>query len=304
MDIARMLKGDGSDAPVHRRTFAKTDGRMLHLYGRSPHTLDPPAETADAIATGAQMRFQPLRGEWNIYAAHRQHRTSKPIAAEDTLAPSRPGHPATEIPFADFEIAVFDNKFAALQAAAPAFPPMPGIAAEPARGACEVVVYTAASSGSLHTIGQDRRRLLVSTWIDRMQSLFGQGCAYALPFENRGPEAGATLHHPHGQIYGFKKAPQVARLEAQAFADGYDLAAEIAESLPDHGIAHENRMAAFCPRPLPFPTPDRRWRWTPERWITERSPSPQVTTSSSFTAGMSARWRMGATPRAKCNTTR
>ena len=39
---------------------------------------------------------------------------------------------------------------------------------------------------------------------------------YVLIFENRGIEVGATLHHPHGQIYGYPFLPPVPKLELAA----------------------------------------------------------------------------------------
>ncbi|MDQ3107602.1 MAG: galactose-1-phosphate uridylyltransferase, partial [Actinomycetota bacterium] len=37
--------------------------------------------------------------------------------------------------------------------------------------------------------------------------------AYVLAFENRGPEVGATIAHPHGQIYAFGEVPTAAHAE-------------------------------------------------------------------------------------------
>ncbi len=37
-----------------------------------------------------------------------------------------------------------------------------------------------------------------------------------LIFENRGVEIGVTLHHPHGQIYGYPFLPPVPALEQAA----------------------------------------------------------------------------------------
>lgn len=238
---------------VHRRSFCKADGRMLYLYGREPHQLAPQTQDQDDIATGGELRFHPLRGEWNIYAAHRQNRTFKPAAANDPLAPTIPGGANTEIPFSDFELAIFENKFSGLHALAPAPPSLDGIDLAAATGACEVIVYTPAATGSLHTIGQDRRELLIAAWIDRYKALFEKGCEYVLPFENRGDEVGATLHHPHGQIYGFGKVPLVQQMAAKAFQDGYDLAAEIDTAMPDYGLHEAKGMAAFCPRFARFP---------------------------------------------------
>ncbi|MEL7446383.1 MAG: galactose-1-phosphate uridylyltransferase [Pseudomonadota bacterium] len=251
--LARTLGGQ----PTYRRDHRKADGRMLQLYGREPHDLPLMPESADEIAPkphlGGEIRHHPLRDEWNVYAAHRQNRTFKPSAADDPLAPTHAGGPDTEIPFEDFELAIFENKFAAFHPSATDAARMDGIGIEPARGACDVVVYAPDASGSLHTIGQDRRRVLIAALIDRYQTLFGTGCNYVLPFENRGDEVGVTLHHPHGQIYGFDRVPQVQQRAMDAFANGYDLASEITTSMPDYGIGSSGGIAAFVPRFARFP---------------------------------------------------
>ncbi len=252
-DTLDTLDGHIPGSPVIRRSFTKADGRMLYLYGRTGHDLPVQDQQHDDIATGGELRFHPLRGEWNIYAAHRQNRTFKPAASADPLAPTKPGGPTTEIPFEDFEVAIFENKFSALHPLAPQPPVMEGVASEGATGKCEVIVYTPDAEGSLHTIGQDRRELLIAAWIDRYRALFAEGCEYVLPFENRGEEVGATLHHPHGQIYGFGKIPLTQQTAIDAFASGYDLAQEIARSMPEYGLAESGGMAAFCPRFARFP---------------------------------------------------
>ncbi len=249
IELARSVGGP----PTYRRDHRKADGRMLHLYGRKPHTLPLQTESAEPIAQGGEIRHHPLRNEWNVYAAHRQNRTFKPSAADDPLAPTLTGGPETEIPFSDFELAVFENKFAAFHPGASEAATLDGIASEPAKGACDVVVYAPEASGSLHTIGQDRREVLLSALIDRYDALFAAGCNYVLPFENRGDEVGVTLHHPHGQIYGFERVPTVQQRAINAFASGYDLSAEIAATLPDYGLGEQGGMAAFVPRFARFP---------------------------------------------------
>ena len=60
--------------------------------------------------------------------------------------------------------------------------------------------------------------LLVHTWIDRYKELLiREDIKYVLPFENRGKECGVTLHHPHGQIYGYPFIPPVIQKEMKAF---------------------------------------------------------------------------------------
>jgi len=241
------------DRATYRRDHRKADGRMLYLYGREPHALPVEGESADPIAQGGEIRHHPLRGEWNVYAAHRQNRTFKPSAANDPLAPTRPDGPHTEIPFADFELAIFENKFAAFHPSASSAAQLPGVEAEPATGACDVVVYGPEASGSLYTLGQDRRRMLLTALIDRYDALFKAGCEYVLPFENRGDEVGVTLHHPHGQIYGFGRVPMIQQRAIDAFSQGYDLAQEISTAMPDYGLGEAGGVAAFVPRYARFP---------------------------------------------------
>ncbi len=253
MNLSTVLQRSLGNKPVYRRDHRKADGRMLRLYGREPHELSPATESADPIAQGGEVRYHPLRSEWNVYAAHRQNRTFKPSAADDPLAPTLAGGVETEIPFSDFELAIFENKFAAFHHSACNAADLAGITCEPAKGACDVVVYAPDAAGSLYSIGQDRRLVLIAALIDRYEALFAQGCNYVLPFENRGDEVGVTLHHPHGQIYGFERTPLVQQRAIDAFAGGYDLAAEITTCLPDYGLGEESGIAAFVPRFARFP---------------------------------------------------
>ena len=249
--MTRLARSIG--APVFRRDHRKADGRMLHLYGRSLHDLPLQHEDADDIAQGGETRFHPLRQEWNVYAAHRQNRTFKPSAADDPLAPTVPDGPATEIPFADFDCVVFENKFAAFHPSARHAASLTGIKTEPAKGACDVVVYGPEAEGSLATIGSDGRQVLLSALLDRYETHFAAGCDYVLPFENRGDEVGVTLHHPHGQIYGFERVPLVQQRAIEAFADGYDLSGEMRMAMADYGLGSEGGIAAFVPRFARFP---------------------------------------------------
>jgi UDPglucose--hexose-1-phosphate uridylyltransferase len=115
------------------------------------------------------------------------------------------------------------------------------------------VVYSPDASGSLHSIGQDRREVLIAGLIDRYEALFSAGCQYVLPFENRGDEVGVTLHHPHGQIYGFNRLPQVQQRAVNAFAQGFDLAAEMTACMDDYGLGERGGVSAFVPRFARFP---------------------------------------------------
>jgi UDPglucose--hexose-1-phosphate uridylyltransferase len=150
----------------------------------------------------SELRFNELRGELVDYAIHRQARTFLPDRDHCPLCPTRAGREPTEIPFDAFEIAVFDNRF-------PAF--------EPPAGAAEVVVYTDDHDASFGTLHPRRAEDLMWVWRHRYLELGArEEIAYVFIFENRGVEVGVTLHHPHGQIYGFPFLPPVPALELEA----------------------------------------------------------------------------------------
>jgi UDPglucose--hexose-1-phosphate uridylyltransferase len=152
----------------------------------------------------SEQRFNELRGEQVVYAIHRQDRTFLPARDHCPLDATRPGGPETEIPVPAFEIAVFDNRF-------PAF-------TEP-HGAAEVVVYTDDHDGSFGELAPARAEALMWVWRHRYLELGARAdIEYVFIFENRGVEVGVTLHHPHGQIYGYPFLPPVPALELEADA--------------------------------------------------------------------------------------
>ena len=145
----------------------------------------------------SELRFNELRGEEVVYAEQRQDRTLHPPPEACPLCPN-----SNEIPRESFEIAVFENRF-------PAF-------SHP-DGASEVVVYTDRHEGSFGELPAERAEALMWVWRDRYGDLGARSdVEYVLIFENRGTQVGATLHHPHGQIYGYPFVPPVAAAERRA----------------------------------------------------------------------------------------
>ncbi|MEL7491077.1 MAG: galactose-1-phosphate uridylyltransferase [Pseudomonadota bacterium] len=249
-----ILKRKCAGRSVHRRIFTKPDGRDVMLYGFEKHEESPAAEMLDGGPKQAHMRWHPLRREWAVYASGRQNRTFKPLAADDPLAPTLAGGPATEIPFTAFDIAIFENRFPSFSAGSGAVSgALEGVQTQTARGRCDVVVYTSESTGNLATLSQPRRELLTHAWIDRYAALYKNGAAFVLPFENRGEEVGVTLLHPHGQIYAFPVVPAAQMNAAKSFAEGFDLSKNLAEWRHDFGVADENGVIAFAPPFARFP---------------------------------------------------
>ena len=206
---------------IHTVDLTKPDGRQLTLYARRPlpDHIAAPSPFAQSLTGWPHLRWHPLRGEWVTYAAYRQGRTFLPPAEFNPLAPTRdPEHP-TELPDADWDMAVFENRFPALVSgkALPLAPPMLPVPSAPADGQCEVVVFTRDPRTSLGNLSLEQIELLFEVLADRTARLRARGdVRYVLPFENRGVEVGVTLHHPHGQIYGYPMIPPVpAKMHAQ-----------------------------------------------------------------------------------------
>ena len=257
-----ITKIEGASGSVFRRDHIKADGRVLSIYGYEPHKGDALNELVRPETKSGEIRRDPLRGTWAIYAPHRQTRTFQPSAADDPLAAARDGAAPTEIPFENFELAVFENRFPSLFPSA-SHELVGSHGSAPARGHCDVVVYTSESTGSLATVSQERRILLIEALIDRYNTLHEQGYAYVMPFENRGDQVGVTLPHPHGQIYAFDNVPAPQAAAAAAFERGYNLVADVQSWREEFEVTSCGDLSAFCPPFARFPY---------ETWITPLKP--------------------------------
>lgn len=215
----RDVKGDATRArgrvsnasAVVKRTVRRlADGREIIYFDERP---DAPARTATdtrdlpPAAASSEIRLDPLSGEWVAMAAHRQTRTYKPPADLCPLCPSKPGRPS-EIPEAGYDVVVFENRFPSFSQGIPGYEStlddMGLVRAAPGRGRCEVVCFSSDHDASFATLSPKRVRTVVDAWADRTSALSRvDGVEQVFPFENRGEEIGVTLHHPHGQIYGY-----------------------------------------------------------------------------------------------------
>lgn len=84
-------------------------------------------------------------------------------------------------------------------------------------GRCEIVLYTPDHDASFPSLGLGGARRVVDLWAERTAELGGRDdVGYVLVFENRGPEVGATIPHPHGQIYAFPDVPPAPAHELEA----------------------------------------------------------------------------------------
>ena len=146
------------------------DGRELIYFDEREgiDRSDPDTRDLGAASTSSQIRCDPLREEWVIVASHRQGRTHLPPADQCPLCPSRDGR-ATEIPAADYDVVVFENRFPSLTSDPGEVADAGPFARQPGVGRCEVVCFTADHDGALARLPVGRIRTVVEVWADRTQ---------------------------------------------------------------------------------------------------------------------------------------
>ena len=82
-------------------------------------------------------------------------------------------------------------------------------------GRCEVILYTPDHDATFWSLGPEAVRKVVDLWAERSERLGArEDISYVLVFENRGAEVGATITHPHGQIYAFDFVPEAPLRES------------------------------------------------------------------------------------------
>lgn len=253
--------------------LTKEDGRSLTLYGRRPPRPEgkAPSPFAGALDANPHLRWHPLRGEWVTYAAHRQERTFLPPPDYDPLAVTLDQSRPTELPAGEWDIAVFDNRFPALALSAHS-PPALTVPTAPGFGKCEVVVYTQDAGSSLGVMPLDHIELLLTVWADRSKKLGASaGIKYILPFENRGAEVGATLHHAHGQIYAYPIVPPVPAQMQRVASDYFSAhSTGILQDLIKHEMASGERIIFSGESAVAFVPPCARYPY--EVWVAPIEP--------------------------------
>ena len=213
-----------------RHRLTRPDGRGVLCYGGSP--TDVEWRISDGPdSEGIHLRHDALADEWVAVSPRRSRRPGGLIAASDTppTCPLCPG--GDELPF-PYAVAAFENRFPAFSARAR---PRPEPTHSSSLGHCEVVSYTSAHDASLAALSPPEVARLVAVLADRTAELWSDDRhELVMAFENHGAEVGATLDHPHGQIYAlpFVPPPVARRLDALARhreARGVCLGCEVTE---------------------------------------------------------------------------
>lgn len=164
----------------------------------------------------SELRWNPLLGEWVATATHRQDRTFLPPKDFCPLCPTKKNGFPTEVPESKYDIVVFENRFPSLKSS-PEEPAIDGSELYPIRegkGLCEVILYSPDHHTSLAQEPLSQIEKLIRVWTDRF---FKAGSLsfvdYVFIFENKGEEIGVTIHHPHGQLYGYPFIPPKIKQE-------------------------------------------------------------------------------------------
>jgi UDPglucose--hexose-1-phosphate uridylyltransferase len=240
------------------------DGRQIIYFDESPDAgrASRPDQRDLADMAGVEklgeLRYDALLGDWIAYAEHRQDRTFLPAADQCPLCPSKEGR-HTEIPAADYDVAVFENRFPALPAG---------------QGRCEVVCFTSDHDASFAQLHPRRVQAIMSVWADRTAELgSADGVEHVYCFENRGEEVGVTLSHPHGQIYAVPFVPPRTRqLLASAAAHRERAGQNLFDDLLATEIADGRRIIARNDDWVAFVPVAGRWPFEVMVFPAERVP--------------------------------
>jgi len=175
----------------------------------------------------SELRWSPITREWVILAAERQVR---PVLPEG-FCPFDPGA-SDEVP-EEYDSIAIPNKFPSLRKSPPPVAEDRDgfFRAAPARGLCEVVLYSGSHDTILEEESISRIKGVIDLWQERYVELGKEPFVrYVFIFENRGKEIGVTLQHPHGQIYAYPFIPPFIERRLQSSRDFY----------------HENGRCLFC----------------------------------------------------------
>ena len=137
----------------------------------------------------SEMRWNPILSEWVVTATHRQDRTFLPPAGYCPLCPTAAGGFPTEVPEADYDFVVFDNKFPSLKidAGDPSIQGSDLYPVRPSKGICEVILYSSNHTGTLTDLSTTKIQELVRVWRDRYEELGShKDIDYVFIFENKG----------------------------------------------------------------------------------------------------------------------
>jgi UDPglucose--hexose-1-phosphate uridylyltransferase len=145
---------------------------------------------------GEDVRVDPLTGVVVVVAGGRQGRPDLSAGVEPAGCPFCPGGLEAPEPY---RTRWFPNRW----------PPLPD-------GRAELLLYTPEHDAPLWSLGIDAAVGVVDLWAERTAAQAARpDVSYVLVFENRGAAVGATVPHPHGQLYAFSFVPEAPGRELE-----------------------------------------------------------------------------------------
>ena len=155
---------------IYKRSFKRNDNRELLLYGYKEHNETPAKELEAVDPSKPHMRWNPSRQEWVTYSPTRKNRTAFPPKEYCPLCPGAELDFPTEIPFKNFEVAIFPNRWASFNTHNDNLY-INELETKNSNGQCEVVVYSAKHLDTIAQMSLNRVELLLNAWIDRYKAL-------------------------------------------------------------------------------------------------------------------------------------
>ncbi len=117
---------------------------------------------------------------------------------------------------------------------------------------CEVVLYGPDHGASLWSLGTEQVRKVVDLWAERTTALgWREDVAYVLVFENHGADVGATIDHPHGQVFAFEEVPELPARELARLAEGHSLLED--DPAGERVVAEHGGWRAWVPYASAYP---------------------------------------------------
>jgi len=197
-----------------RHELRRTDGRRLLVYGALHGELPFEQLLPSREGSGVHKRLDVFTNTWVVISPARNARPlDRDSDQGESGCPFCPG--SYEVPFA-YDAAVFDNRFPPFRPDAPPPPQLEG-PTSPARGRSEIVLYTPRHDTNFGELSPAELGRVLAVWTDRSAELWADPAhEYVAVFENRGSIAGATIAHPHGQIYAVDHLPPLVAAKAAA----------------------------------------------------------------------------------------
>ena len=155
---------------------------------------------------------------------------------------SRPNRPTGECPFCvggteapePYEVLAFKNRW-------PSYPD----------DRCEVVLFSPEHNEQLATMPVSGVRKVIDLWAQRTEELGKRDdISYVLAFENNGAEVGATIPHPHGQIYSYPDVPPVPSNIFKRLSEGYEL---LEDDRPELTVIEDQGWRSWVPSAPIYP---------------------------------------------------